>query len=376
MRGNVYNPRDMSDSLAHPPRPIVILGPTAGGKSELAVLLAERIGQVTGRPGQVLGADSMQVYRQMDAGTAKPDAAQRARAVHHLIDIVEPTERFTVADWIARADALIESLQREGVTPIVVGGTNLYLKALLEGMFEGPGIDEALREELNAMEIVALRQRFEAIDPAAALRIHANDRKRMVRAIEVFQQTGKRISELQTQWEGGSFEFRVPGSGVSDIESRPHSNNPSTRNSEPRTRNSISSYRHDPILIGLHWPTELINQRINARVKVMFFPERASDDGPTPQAAESLPAETARLEALGILGPQARKALGYQQVLEHLQNPATISLDDAFEQTKILTRRFAKTQRTWLKRFRGVRWLDASATPMEVILENVVGGLA
>ncbi len=367
-----YNPA-MSDSLPLLPRPIVILGPTAGGKSELAVQLAVRLGEKTGKPGQILGADSMQVYRHMEAGTAKPDASQRARAVHHLIDIVEPTERFTVADWIARADTIIESLQHQGITPIVVGGTNLYLKALLEGMFDGPGIDEALRDELNAISIVDLRQRFEAIDPVAAIRIHANDRKRMVRAIEVFQQTGKRISELQTQWEGNeSSEFRVSSSELKDSGSAPALSDSSTRNSELETRNLGPSYRHNPILIGLHWPVELINPRINARVKTMFFPGTEGVDGATPQAAESLPAETARLESLNLLGPQARKALGYQQVLDHLHNPEKISLDDALEQTKILTRRFAKTQRTWLKRFRGVHWFEAATVPVEQMTEQIM----
>ncbi len=365
----------MSATAAHPPRPIVILGPTAGGKSELAVELAERIGEKTGIPGQILGADSMQVYRHMEAGTAKPDASQRGRATHHLIDIVEPTERFTVADWIARADELIASLQSQSITPIIVGGTNLYLKALLEGMFEGPAIDEALREELHAIPIIELRQRFEAIDPVAASRIHANDRKRMVRAIEVFQQTGKRISELQTQWGGGSSEFRVPGSELKGNKTCTATSPPLTRNSELGTQNSeleTQNYRGDPILIGMMWPVEKINMRINARVKEMFFPAAC---GVASSAPESLPAETARLETMGLLGPQARKALGYQQVLDHLQNPREISLDDALEQTKILTRRFAKTQRTWLKRFRGVRWFEADVVSPQEIARNVAATL-
>ena len=336
---------------------MVILGPTAGGKSELAVELAQQIGIKTGIPGQILGADSMQVYRHMEAGTAKPDVSQRARAVHHLIDIVEPTERFTVADWIARADDLIVSLQSQSITPIIVGGTNLYLKALLEGMFEGPAIDQALRDQLNALPIVELRQRFVAIDPLAATRIHANDRKRMARAIEVFQQTGKRISELQTQWEGTA----VTEIESSTAQSQSSSDASASDASSPQTP---TPYRHDPILIGMSWPVEKINMRINARVKEMFFPVAG---GAASSSPESLPAETARLEAMGILGPQARKALGYQQVLDHLHNPREISLDDALEQTKILTRRFAKTQRTWLKRFRGVHWFEADVlSPQQI----------
>ncbi len=350
------------------PRPIVILGPTAGGKSELAVVLAQRLAERTGQAGQVLGADSMQVYRHLEAGTAKPDASQRARAVHHLIDIVEPTERFTVAHWIARADAIIESLQGRGITPIVVGGTNLYLKALLEGMFEGPAIDEALREELSAISIAELRSRFEAIDPLAATRIHANDRKRMVRAIEVFEQTGRRISELQTQWD--QTDDRARRRGESNDVADDNVNNNDAVGVDHVAAEPVR-YRHNPILIGLQWPVELINPRINARVREMFFPVAVSGSDP-PVVPESLPAETARLESLNLLGPQARKALGYQQVLEHLHNPRQVSLDDAMEQTKILTRRFAKTQRTWLKRFRGVHWFDAANVSVGEIAEAVM----
>ena len=123
--------------MAHRPRPIVIFGPTAGGKSELAAGLAQVLG------GQVIGADSMQVYRHLDAGTAKPSPGLRERVCHHLIDVVEPTERFTVANWLAQADRLIPDIQDRGDYPVVVGGTNLYLKALLEGLFEGPSGDSA-----------------------------------------------------------------------------------------------------------------------------------------------------------------------------------------------------------------------------------------
>jgi len=127
-------------SAAEPCRPYVILGPTAGGKSDLAVALAETLPG----GGEIIGADSMQVYRHMDAGTAKPPKELCGRVPHHMVNIVEPTERFTVADWLEQVEALIESLQAQSKTPIIVGGTNLYLKALLEGMFDGPGQDEAI----------------------------------------------------------------------------------------------------------------------------------------------------------------------------------------------------------------------------------------
>ncbi len=303
-------------------RPILILGPTAGGKSELAVAVAERLG------GEVLGADSMQVYRHMDAGTAKPEPDLRARAPHHLIDIVEPTERFTVHDWLTRAEPLVDGLRARGATPVIVGGTNLYLKALLEGLFEGPGQDAAFRAAMEAEPLPALRERLLAIDPAAAGRIDANDRRRMTRALEVHRLTGRPISALQTQWEPGP------------------------------------AYRFDPVLIGLHWPAEAINPRINARVKQMFFP----DDG-----SESLPDEAARLEAAGLLGSQAREALGYKQVLQALRGE--VSMGDAMERTKIETRRFAKQQRSWLKRYRGVRWLDAPGRAGRDLADEALAGI-
>lgn len=313
------------------PRPIVILGPTAGGKSELAVELAEQLG------GEVIGADSMQVYRHLDAGTAKPPAALRRRVRHHLIDIIASIDPFTVADWLERAEALIEALGRGNTAPVIVGGTNLYLKALLEGMFEGPPADALFRAALAEMTPGELHDQLRQCDPEAAQRIHPNDRKRIVRALEVFELTGTPISQWQQQW-------------VSEKENT----TPATRNLQPAT----PTYRHNPILIGLTWPTEIINQRINQRVKAMFFPQQvdAALAAAIVPNGESLPDETRRLESAGMLGAQAREALGYKQVLDHLAGRC--SLDEAFEQTKIQTRRFAKHQRTWMRRFRGVNWLD------------------
>ena len=316
------------------PRPILILGPTAGGKSDLAVELAERVPG----GGEVIGADSMQVYRHMDAGTAKPPKELRDRVPHHLVDIVEPTERFTVADWLELAEGLIESLQAKGKTPILVGGTNLYLKALLEGMFQGPGKDEAFRETLTGVENQTLHDRLREVDPESAQRIEVNDRKRMVRALEVHHQTGETISALQQQWADG-----------------------------PREK-----YRHDPVMFGMHWPVEAINPRINLRVKAMFYPEQVD---PVLAAAacpngESLPSETRRLHEAGLLGEQAGQALGYKQVLEHVAGD--MSLEESFERTKVLTRRFAKQQRTWLRRFQGINWLPAESMSPDEMAQRAV----
>jgi len=316
-----------------PPKPIVILGPTAGGKSALAVALAQQL------DGQIIGADSMQIYRHMDAGTAKPTHEERKAVPHHLIDIAEPTEPYSVNDWLSDAQQTIDQLISQKKQPIIVGGTNLYLKALLEGLFEGPSSDSALRDELASLAGPELHERLVKVDPASAERIHMNDTKRLTRALEVYQLTGKPISEWQQQWQ----------------------NNPADQNYTERFH-----------LVGLQWPTPAINERINLRVKAMFHPQKVE-----PELAkavclngESLPDETSRLQAAGLLGEQARQALGYKQVLEAIAGQMT--MDDAFEKTKIQTRRFAKNQRTWLKRFVGVHWLDCKNSPITDLAKQAI----
>jgi len=320
------------------PRPILILGPTAGGKSDLAVGLAEKLG-ITQT--QVIGADSMQVYRHLNAGTAKPSAQLRQRVQHHLIDIVEPTRGFTVVDWLDRAKQIIESLQAQGNRAIIVGGTNLYLKALLQGLFVAPGRDTALREQLEPISSAQLHQRLLVIDRQAADRIHRNDRKKLVRALEVYHLTGQPISQLQTQWS----DLRCP-----DTDMQPFAKSDSP-GQHPSGGDDYGPYHYDPILIGLDWPIQAINRRINQRVKEMF-------QTPSNSQIESLPQEVTRLHQLGMLGPQASLALGYKQVLEHLDRRCTLT--EAFEKTKVMTRRFSKNQRTWYKRFRGVHWIGAA----------------
>ncbi len=294
---------------------ILILGPTAGGKTRLSIDLANAIG------GECICADSMQVYRGMDIGTAKPTAEERAQAVHHLLDIADPAEEnFSVDTWLGRAEQVIADVRKRGLYPIVVGGTNLYIKALLSGLFEGPEPDAALRTRLQAMDEDALRMRLLEVDPVAAERIHRNDRKRMIRAIEVYELTGKPLSEHQSQWESGNI-------------------------------------RKDVRIIGLEYPAEAINPRINARVRQMI------DEG--------LVEEVKSLHDAGKLGLQAREALGYKQIVDYLEGRC--ALDYAIEQIKIRTRRYAKQQRTWLRRFRlhpHSRWLQAGSATLEQLLEQ------
>jgi tRNA dimethylallyltransferase len=293
-----------------PQRFPVIVGPTAGGKSAVAVELALML-RAKGTHVEIVTADSMQVYRGMDIGTAKPTIEERHGIPHHLIDIADPRDPFSVEQWLSLAEPCIERIRASrgaGGVPIVVGGTHFYVKALLEGLFEGPGADAALRAELGALPPDELRRELERIDPPTARRLHPNDLRRTIRAIEVFRLTGTPLSQHQSQWDRGG--------------SRP-----------------------DALLVGLEWETEPLNRRINARVKSMI--ERALVD------------EARALWHAQSLGPQSREALGYKQLIEHFEGRAT--LDEAIEQIKIETRRFAKNQRTWLRRLRttpGAVWIE------------------
>lgn len=334
--------------MAHA-KPILILGPTAGGKSDLAVDLAEHL------EGEVIGADAFQVYRQLDAGTAKPDQSLRNRVPHHLFDIVEPTQRFTVHDWLTRAHDTIAEIQSRGKTPIIVGGTNLYMKALLEGMFDGPGQDAAFRASLEGIGTPLLHMKLMEVDKPSAARIKPMDRQRIVRALEVHELTGTPISALQTQWEGEA------------------------------------SKGLNATLIGLRWEPEAINPRINLRVKAMFYPDKVEPE--IAQAVcingESLVDEVERLLGEGCFGPvvdagkvespnQARAALGYKQLLAWMDgsDEHITSLDEAFEKTKVLTRRFAKQQRTWLKRFTQTHWIEGGVADGVPIVEQAMSALS
>ncbi len=311
-----------------PPCYPVIVGPTAGGKTALAVDVALAINRARGRSAaEVISADSMLIYRGLNIGAAKPTPDERRGVPHHLIDIADPTERFTVHDWLRAATRVIAEVQARGSLPIVVGGTHLYVKSLLDGLFEGPGEDPALRERLRALTPQELRERLERADPAAAARLHPNDLRRTIRALEVFELTGKPISEHQQQWDRGT---TPPGGGPV------------------------------PRLIGLDWPSELLNPRINARVKKMI--------------SDGLVEEARSLWLANKLGPQAREGLGYKQLLVHFEGRC--SLEDAVEEIKIETRRFAKNQRTWLRRLRttpGSVWIDAAETPVEKWVNVVCG---
>ena len=294
---------------------LIIAGPTAAGKSDLAVAVALRL-EESGVGAEIISADSMQVYRGMDIGTGKLTPAERRGVPHHLIDIREPEESFSVEAWRSLAEEAIAGARSRGSAPIVVGGSLLHVRALLDGLFDGPPADAALRAELEAMPAEARRAALERADPAAASRIHPNDVRRTGRALEVHRLTGKPISAWQEQWDAA-----------------------------PRGRPGV-------VLLGLEWPIDAINRRINARVRSMI--ERG------------LVAEARGLWSGGRFGQQSREALGYKQLIDAFEGRC--DEEKAVESIKVETRRFAKNQRTWLRRLRltpGSVWIDAQATPSE-----------
>jgi len=279
---------------------IIILGPTAVGKSKLAVELAKKIGA------EIISADSMQVYRGMDIGTAKPTAEEKQGVPHHLIDIRDPDEDWTVSDFIEETNRLIAQPPRK----IIAGGTGLYLWSLLEGFsFPIAEADLALREKLKEQSLDELYQKLKEVDPAAAENIHANDKKRIVRALEVFELTGKPISKLQRK-----SPFPIPHSSF--------------------------------LLIGLNLPREKLNKRIEDRVDQMV--------------KAGLSEEVKGLLAKGYSKDlKSFQALGYKEACEYLAGKW--DKEKMIEELKKRTRNFAKRQMTWFKRFKDAKWFEPPA---------------
>lgn len=296
---------------------ILILGVTASGKSALAFALSKAIGA------EIISVDSMKVYRRMDIGTAKPPFEKQELIPYHLIDVAEPSEAFSVDKFLDLTEKAVSDIQSRGKPVVAVGGTAMYIKALLFGLFEGPGSDEAIRSRLqksaNEAGLAPLHQKLATVDPEAAERIHPNDAKRIIRALEVYEITGKPISYFQKQWEA---------------------EHPSG----------------DWLVIGLRREKELENQRMNARVKRMI--ETGLVDEVKGLLAEEKP-----------LSKQAAAAIGYAEMIAHLNGE--MDLDETVEKIKINTRRFAKSQRTWFKTFRNVHWIDiAEEDTVETVLEK------
>jgi tRNA dimethylallyltransferase len=281
--------------------PIFIAGPTAVGKSEIALILAEQLG------GEIISADSMQVYRGLNIGTAKPSADERARVPHHLIDICDLIEAFDAAQFIRRAQSAVTEISARGKVPIFCGGTGLYFKAYLSGLGEAPATNPELRAELEAASFEALLHELRERDPVAYEKIDKQNPRRVIRAVEVIRLTGKKFSEQRAEWR-----------------------------SQPSTLNHQQSYCFTR-------PGPDLHVRINARVDKMF--------------ACGLVEEARALLQHGLAeNKTAMQAIGYRQVVEYLRDER--SLAKTIELVKSRTRQFAKRQLTWFRRHGNMEWIE------------------
>ena len=282
-------------------RPIFLAGPTAVGKSEIALRLAEKIG------GEIIAADSMQVYRGLDIGTAKPSPAERARVPHHLIDICDLNEAFDAAQFVRLAQKAVAEIQARKRVPIFCGGTGLYFKAFLEGLGEAPPSNAKLRAELEAAPLEKLLEDLRERDPVTFEKIDRQNPRRVVRAIEVIRLTGKPFSEQRAEWKAES--------------------------GKRKAENYFCFTR----------PPEDLHKRIHTRVDEMF--------------RRGLVGETEQLLKRGLAENKfAMQAIGYRQVVEHLRGER--SLAETIELVKIRTRQFAKRQLTWFRRHGNCEWME------------------
>jgi len=285
------------------PVAVVICGPTGIGKTSFAIELARRF------RGEIIGADSMQLYRHMDIGTAKPTPAEQAAITHHMVDIVDPDEHFDAEMYADMAYAKVLALTEKRILPFIVGGTGLYIKALIHGLFESikidAGVRKRLKKEVEDLGGPHLHTRLKAVDPAAAARIHANDTYRIVRALEIYETTGRPMSDTQAQ-----------------------------HRFEPQ--------RLQTVKIGLHMDREALYQRIDQRVDIML------DQGVLAEAKELLEAEYSP-------DLKSMKSLGYRHMAAFLKNE--VDWEEAVRTLKRDTRRYAKRQMTWFKADPEIVWM-------------------
>jgi tRNA dimethylallyltransferase len=312
----------MNCTPAVAPTVVVIAGPTASGKSDLALYLAERLG------GEVVNCDSLQLYRGFDIGTAKPSLAERERVPHHLFDMLQPEEQFSAGEYARRAREVLAEISSRGGLPIVAGGTGLYLRALLDGLFAGPGRSPELRDRLRRSEAKKgagyAHRILQRLDPESAARIHPNDAPKTIRAVEVCLLARNRMSELFRQGR------------------------------EPLTGYTIRR-------IGLNPPRQKLRERIDARTQAMF------DQGLVSEVSELL-------EKGCPAGAPPLQAMGYRQALDYLLG--NISMRDAVRYAQAATRQYAKRQMTWFRKEPEMFWVqgfgDETAIQAEVLkwLEN------
>lgn len=300
-------------------RILAVVGPTASGKSALAIELATRLG------GEIICCDSMQIYKQMDIGTAKPDADELSEATHHLFDFADPFESFSCADYIPLAERCVEDIAARGKLPIFCGGTGLYLDRFLSGAdFEATEIDDQFRRDMEAYAQEhgneALHEKLREIDPESADEIHPNNVKRVIRALEIFRTSGRRKSELDR--ESKTFECK-----------------------------------YQAIQIGIKYADrEVLYNRINLRVDKMI--------------EVGLLEETKRLMEDGVFekNSTAAQAIGYKELLSYFRGKKT--LEEAVEDLKTATRRYAKRQLTWFNSHGNVIWLEADGKSLSELADE------
>ena len=289
---------------------IAIVGPTASGKTRLSVELAAHIGA------EILSFDSMQIYRGMDIGTAKPTIEERKGIPHHMIDIADPREDYSVSRFVEEADKLLQELLSQGKPVVLVGGTGLYIDSLMKGLEFAPRPETGIREELTAIAqeqgIEVLMERLRRVDPESAERIHPSNQKRVIRALEIYLETGKTMTQ----------------------------HNLETQELPPKYR---------PLWIGLDYVNrEALYSRINRRVDLMI--------------EQGLLDELERLLAQGIPeSATSMQAIGYKELMGYIRGE--VSLEEATELLKQSSRRYAKRQRTWFHRNPEVNWLMLDDEP-------------
>ena len=295
------------------------MGATASGKSDVAVELAARLG------GEIVSADSMQVYRGLDILSAKPDSAQRARVPHHLLDVVEPGEWFDVARYAGLAKEAIGAIRARGRVPVVTGGSGMYVRALADGLFAGKGRDAALRESIERLAdaggLAALHARLAAVDPEAAARIHPNDRRRIVRAIEVFETSGRTISSMQREWKS---EGEKPAPG------------------EPWLSRNLG---WSCVFLGMRRGKEDLARRIEDRTRRM-------------RAGGAVEETRWLLDRCGGARGTLWQSLGTKEILGVVEG--RYGLDEAVRMIAKATRAYAKRQRTWFNRDPRILWFDVA----------------
>jgi tRNA dimethylallyltransferase len=288
---------------------LAIVGPTASGKSDLALAVARRYGGV-----ELVAADAMQVYRGMDIGTAKPTGAERDEVPHHLVDVADPDDDFSLARYVELGRAALADIESRGKRAVIVGGTGLYVRGLVDD-FEVPGQWPAVREELERdPDTAALHRRLTELDPVAASRMEAGNRRRIVRALEV------------TVGSGRPFSSFGPGMAAYPLVAT--------------------------VQLGLEWPLDELDSRIESRAHAMV-------DGGLVAEVEALAARP------GGLSRTARQALGYREVLEHLDG--VVSLDEAVKTIVARTRQFARRQVRWFRRDPRIVWRDGRIAPDELV---------